>query len=115
MIKIALKHFIYEKCISVLFDTINRNFRLPKATQFCVHQQYDYIKAYQDGVVCTFYICSIFQVNTNYIIIKHRSCVEYGILFKNRKYTNYPHANDCFASLIYYNQIMEVSPVAYRK
>lgn len=29
MIKIALKHFIYEKCIDMLFGAIYRNFALP--------------------------------------------------------------------------------------
>jgi len=30
MIKIALKHFIYEKCIDTIFNAINRNFAVIK-------------------------------------------------------------------------------------
>jgi len=30
MIKIALKHFIYEKCIDILFNAITRNFSIVK-------------------------------------------------------------------------------------
>lgn len=30
MIKIFLKHLIYEKCIDILFDSIYRNFTIPQ-------------------------------------------------------------------------------------
>lgn len=33
MIKIALKHFIYEVCIDTLFDSLYKNFVLPKITK----------------------------------------------------------------------------------
>ena len=46
MIKIALKHYIYEKCISILFNAINRNFRKPvKKSHFTfeVGEHYSFI------------------------------------------------------------------------
>jgi len=43
MIKIAIKHFIYEKCINVLFGAIKRNFRTPPKFKFEVGMQLSYI------------------------------------------------------------------------
>ena len=41
MIKIALKHFIYEKCINVLFDGIVSNFIIPY--KFNVGDRFNYM------------------------------------------------------------------------
>jgi len=46
MIKIALKHWIYEVCIEQLFDGISRNFIIPKnmLRTFQIGEQYEIMK-----------------------------------------------------------------------
>ena len=74
MIKIAIKHFIYDKCISVLFNAINRNFHIPKVKKFTAdmfHEgdTYNYIKVYVNGMESTFYECSIRNAYPDRIVL----------------------------------------------
>ena len=62
MIKIALKHWIYEKCIDVLFKTINNNFLLGhKVNEFKVGDKFEYIviKDSNPGYLIRMYDCTI--------------------------------------------------------
>jgi len=113
MIKIALKHFIYEKCISILFDTINRNFRIPKVKKFSYemfhfYQHYGYIKACEGGMVYVFYNCTVDKITPTTIVIVHEKTVKYdknGNKIYNTQYTQ----GGNLTSIIYYDQIIETS------
>jgi len=44
MIKVAIRHFIYEKCISVLFNAIKRNFSKTNTVQgFIIGKTYKHV------------------------------------------------------------------------
>jgi len=43
MIKIALKHFIYEICIDMVFNNISKNFKIPKKIIWKVGDMYECI------------------------------------------------------------------------
>ena len=84
MIKIALKHYIYEKCISILFDFINRNFPIHKVKKYTIDMfhkgdLYDYIKVIRHNDVICLYECRITELHPKYGIIEvaHKKYAEY--------------------------------------
>jgi len=64
MFKIYLKHLIFEKCINILFDAINKNFCNHKAKKFTfdmfhIGDTYDYMQIRFDGKIWVLYECRI--------------------------------------------------------
>jgi len=112
MIKIAIKHFIYEKCISILFDFINRNFPIHKVKKFTADMfregaQYNYIKiSYPDVYLLRIlYECRIHTVYPNSILITYDRYVDY-VNTENKSSKKFDMGSTCFVG---YNQIIEIS------
>lgn len=79
MIKIVLKHWIYEKCINVLFNTIDRNFNTPTSSRVKIGKCYskiiiDYtLYPYATDITdtdrviqCIYYNCIVTHVDDKY-------------------------------------------------
>lgn len=75
MIKIALKHYIYDYCISLLFDSIEKNFK-PINTKIKVE---DYFSIIEDKS-CRCYGCVITKVSSMMLQFK---CKTYDWLYDN--------------------------------
>ena len=74
MIKIALKHWIYEMCIDVLFKNIGNNFLLGhEQNEFKVGDKFEYIFLKPNGfsqVASRMYNCTILRKINEFIVIK---------------------------------------------
>lgn len=111
MIKIALKHYIYENCISIFFDFINRNFHTPKlkkitASMFREGDSYNYIQILIDGISYTLYDCNIKSVCFNKIVITYAREVEYD---KAGNIKSLREKSSSLCSGLFYDDIVEIS------
>jgi len=111
MIKIALKHFIYEKCINVLFDGIINNFSTQKVIKFTADMfhkgdAYNYIKVYHDDKLRIFYECSIDILCPRSIAITYERYVECDK--EGNRNDSYKYAPVVRAFLLY-DEIIETS------
>ena len=80
MIKIALKHYIYDYCISLLFAGIEKNFK-PINTKFKVG---DYFSIIEFGGVHRCYGCIVTWISSMMLQFKCKTCdhlYENGTLF----------------------------------
>ena len=59
MIKIALKHFIYEKCINVIFNAIKRNFMNAPIPEFSKGGSYKHLVMHSMASNTHLYNCKI--------------------------------------------------------
>ena len=82
MIKVALKHFIYEKCINVIFDTIINNFSLSKR-RFNVGDKFAEIKIYRndDSNCIVLYHCTILSNIQGIVLVRYSRASVYGYTF----------------------------------
>lgn len=83
MIKIALKHFIYEKCINVLFRNITKNFVHPKLGDVRVGAKFRWINYRYDSSdidSITLYNCEIVDIDTVFVCIRHDNRIEFNEL-----------------------------------
>lgn len=78
MIKIALKHFIYEKCINVLFDGILNNFSASKNGEFKVGDRFHSIQVKFEStrvnlseIQTTLYNCTIMDILQGTVLIQY--------------------------------------------
>jgi len=79
MIKVALKHFIYEKCIDVIFDGIINNFSVSKK-RFNVDDRFTEIKVrltnWSNDRYTVLYDCTILDNIQGTVLIEHHSHME---------------------------------------
>ena len=66
MIKVFIKHHIYERCINVLFNTISRNFVRPKPDRFKIGEFWRQIEYYYSNKQYPIYYhnCTILEQRT---------------------------------------------------
>lgn len=89
MIKIALKHFIYEKCIDVLFNAIENNFCTnTENSEFKIGDTFEHITvalhdlprgAPRKGLRIVMYDCTIVDNLQGTILVEHYSKCEEGV------------------------------------
>lgn len=72
MFRIYLKHFIYEKCIDVLFDGIFNNFIISENKEFKVGDQFESIRALSSNIHTTLYNCNIMDNMQGTVLIQYR-------------------------------------------
>lgn len=79
MLKIYLKHFIYEKCIDVIFNAIINNFRTPnKLHNVKVGNCFYSITVYTQGRKTVYYSPEVVEVNNDYFVISGAMFTEFG-------------------------------------
>ena len=79
MIKVAIKHFIYEGCINVFFDSIVTNFRMVKRTLFQPGDTFTHMKIRINERLDFFailYDCSIVDELEGTVLIRHYAKAE---------------------------------------
>ena len=81
MIKIALKHFIYEKCIDVIFNAIINNFKTPTTWhKMKVGDRFNYITIFESPVSRTvYYGPEVVMVENDYFVISGKMFTEIEI------------------------------------
>ena len=97
MIKIALKHWIYEKCINAFFEKVNKNFLLShNPNDFRLGDRFEYITVVfiTDGrTVLKMYNCTIVGIEERVVYIQYFA----GEMFGN--VISY-HKSRCWETLI---------------
>lgn len=71
MIKVYLKHFIYEKCITVLFDGIFNNFSASKNEEFKVGDGFHSLQVKISDIQTTLYDCTIMDILQGTVLIQY--------------------------------------------
>ena len=94
MIKIALKHWIYEKCIDVLFKYISKNFLISREqNEFKVRDKFEYIilkpHITDDRLSFRMYNCTILENKHETLLLE----------FSNSEYFNYNDNYTCKTSV----------------
>jgi len=110
MIKTALKHFLYEICINVLFSRLGRNFNVFKTRyKFKKGDKFRYIKIFlrTRGDFSIYYNCEVWGVWEKSIWITHSNCIEY---IGSKKNVKTPTNGDEFSSTVYFSEIKELPP-----
>lgn len=70
LIKTYLKHFIYEKCIAVLFDGIFNNFSASRNEEFKVGDKFEVI--HMNSFTChTMWDCTITRIIQRVVYVEH--------------------------------------------
>lgn len=71
MIKVVLKHFIYEKCLNVLFDGILNNFLVSENKEFNIGDCFKYIQTRGFDKPIIFYNCTIINTLQRSLLIEY--------------------------------------------
>ena len=106
MIIVALKHFVYEKALDVLFSGIEGNFMNGTNTAVEVGRTYSCIFIPLEEH--KFYGCEVVEVNKDDFVITHKS----STLFDhdiNMWVCKYPETGE-YTSVIYFHESYELTP-----
>ena len=86
MIRTAIKHYIYEKCIEVFFDSIITNFkRIP--TRFKIGERYTLLIIRQEDQFIELHHCTVLNINANEaneLIVRSEIYKKYDLNYKMR-------------------------------
>jgi hypothetical protein len=80
MIKVALKHWIYDYCIDLIFDNIFKNFTFFDISKIKVKDKFKLIETECSGAIFKCYNCTIQRINSGVICY---SCERYDHFYKN--------------------------------